>query len=243
MIYKETPTDWKDLQKKVATIFKDTGYIDVEIEKKIDSVRGKIEVDVYAINDTGISVCECKNWDKKIPQSVVQTFRTIIQEIGANSGYLISKKGFQTGAHASAKSTNILLLDWYEFQSKMEDTWINNVGRYLFKYVDPLFRFTDTIVPRALIDHLSEMDQKYFWELYDNYNSVWLLTHKFYPVINTKTKEEIADFCRSNFAFPLVLDIPMSTKKTYVEDLDGLRNYIIKYTDEGVKKFRNLIGK
>jgi|GEM_PF-1780411 len=244
MIYKELPLNWEDLQKKVAQIFLDAGFSNIEIEKEIEGARGKTEVDVYVTDDNGfLYICECKNWNKPVPKSVVQTFRTIINDVGANKGYLISKKGFQAGAYPIVENTNVSLVNWYEFQLEMEDAWISSVGSYLFKYVNPLFRFTDILVPKSLIAHLNGEDEKYFWELYHNYRYIWYMTHDFYPNIGLSNKKEIADLCRRNFAFPLELNIPMSTEKIMIEDLNSLRNYIIKYTDEGLVKLRNLTSK
>jgi hypothetical protein len=243
MIYKKMPTDWKDLEQKVADIFSDSGFLDVEVEKEISGARGKSEVDVYAKNKNGVYVCECKNWNTAIPKSVVQTFRTVINDIGANKGYLISRNGFQSGTYPIVENTNVALVDWYEFQSEMEDVWINNVGRYLFNYVRPLFRFTDTLSSRTLTDHLTKEDQEYYWKLYAHYKHVWHMTHSFYPAMGTYSEEESAGFCRKNFTFPLELGIPLTNQKINVEDLSGLRDYIIKYHDEGVEKFKELTKK
>lgn len=244
MIYKELPVDWQDLQQKIADIFSDSGYSDVEVEKNVIGVRGKAEIDVYAKNDKDIYLCECKNWNSAVPQSVVQTFRTIVHDIGANKGFIVSRKGFQSGARTAAENTNISLMDWYEFQSEMEDIWIDNVGRYLYEYVSPIFRFTDTFVPKSLTDHLDEDGEKHFWELYYNYYHLWTMAGTFWsPMRGLSNQKERADDCRKNFPLPMEIEIPMESKKITIEDYDSLRNYIIKYTDEGVKKFKKLTGK
>ncbi|MFT5281127.1 MAG: hypothetical protein ACI9AR_000584 [Flavobacteriaceae bacterium] len=244
MIYKELPADWQDLQQKVADIFSDSGYSDVEVEKKLMGVRGHAEIDVYAKNNKDIYLCECKNWNSAVPQSVVQTFRTIVQDIGANKGFIVSKKGFQSGARTAAENTNISLMDWYEFQSEMEDVWIENVGKYLYKYVSPIFRFTDTLVPKSLTEHLDEDGEKYFWELYNNYSHLWSMSDTFLsPMFDLSNQKERADECRKNFTLPMEIGIPMIGKKMTIDDYDSLRNYIIKYTDEGVSEFKKLTGK
>lgn len=126
MIYASTPTNWQDLQIKVAQVFRDLGFR-TEVEKKTNLVRGGAEIDVYAVDKTQnpetIYVCECKNWGTLVPQAVVHSFRTVVADAGAHHGLLVSKKGFQKGSYAAAQQTNIKLLTWEEFQEMFEDRW------------------------------------------------------------------------------------------------------------------------
>lgn len=69
------------------------------------------------------AVFECKNWATKIPQSVVHSLRSVVDDIGANAGYIISKQGFQSGAYEVASNTNIKLLSWQEFQELFAEQW------------------------------------------------------------------------------------------------------------------------
>ncbi len=244
MIYKELPSDWKDLQQKIADIFSDSGYSDVEVEKNVVGVRGKAEIDVYAKNGKDIYLCECKNWNSAVPQSVVQTFRTIVQDIGANKGFIVSRKGFQSGAKVAAENTNISLMNWYEFQSEMEDTWIDNVGKYLYEYVRPIFKFTDILVPKSLTDHLDKDEEKQFLELYNNYKHLWTMAGTFWnPMLGLFDQKKRNVEFRKDFTLPIELGIPMKNKKVIIEDYNSLRKYIIKYTDEGVREFKKLTGK
>ena len=63
MIYSFSPTSWRDLQDKVAQVFRDLGF-KTEVEKDTDLGRGGAEIDVYAVDETQnpktIYVCECK---------------------------------------------------------------------------------------------------------------------------------------------------------------------------------------
>jgi restriction system protein len=47
IITKYEPTSWKDLQNNVGQILRNCGF-EVEVEKTINSVRGSVEIDVYA---------------------------------------------------------------------------------------------------------------------------------------------------------------------------------------------------
>ncbi len=113
-IFDERPSDWKDLQNKVAYVLSSCGY-KTETPKKIQTPRETIEVDVYAENWDMNIVCECKHWESNVPQSVVLSFRTAVNDIGANKGIIIAKNGFQKGSYQSVVNTNIELRSWNAF--------------------------------------------------------------------------------------------------------------------------------
>ena len=118
---------WKDLQKKVKQLFLEMNY-EAETSKTVKLAgRGKKEIDVFvkdklaSINQ--IYLIECKFWNKNVPQEVVHSFKTIMEETGANTGFIISKKGFQKGAFEAIKYTNIHLMTFEEFQHKYGNEW------------------------------------------------------------------------------------------------------------------------
>ena len=47
MITSSTPENWNDLQNEVGRLLEECGF-SVEIEKKVQTVRGEVELDVYA---------------------------------------------------------------------------------------------------------------------------------------------------------------------------------------------------
>jgi restriction system protein len=145
MIDHELPKDWRDLQKKVAEILADIGF-KTEIEKELITARGKTEVDVFAIDESQLPpatyLCECKHWESKIPQTIVHSFRTIVQDYGANFGLIISKRGFQSGAYDAVKNTNIKLVNWYEFQDIFEDKWFPAITDRLYNDFERLVTYT-----------------------------------------------------------------------------------------------------
>ena len=126
MITISSPYNWCNLQDEVATILDQCGF-HVETEKTVKTSRGKVELDVYAeeeIKGRKYSiVCECKYWKKKIPQSVIHSFRTVVADLGANIGYIISLKGFRSGVHEPLCyqfSLNKLFFGWYNSSG----TWL-----------------------------------------------------------------------------------------------------------------------
>lgn len=129
MITKEKPSDWRDLQNKVGEILTNCGF-NVQVEKVLETVRGTIEVDVYAeenINDRKYSIiCECKRWNSDIPQEKIYALRSVLGDSGTNKGYFITTSRYQAGAKETAEATNIVLLNWEEFQLEFLKSWYEN---------------------------------------------------------------------------------------------------------------------
>lgn len=146
MIYSTEPENWNDLQNKVSLIL-DTCGLQSEVERTIETVRGDVEIDVYAedlINSPNlIYLCECKYWKHAVPKTVVHSFRTVVSDYGAHLGFLISRNGFQSGAYEAAKNSNIHLVNWFEFQEYFIERW--KEGRYekLKSIFEELFEFYD----------------------------------------------------------------------------------------------------
>ena len=109
-----------------------------------------------------MSLVEYKNWSKTIPQTVVYAFSTVMQEVDANIGYIISKKGFQKGAKQYINFTNIKGLTYVEFQKQYFPIWfakffiskLNKFSDVLSQYVEPInsrrFRYLDHLDPLKL---------------------------------------------------------------------------------------------
>jgi len=147
MIEDPQPKDWKDLQKGVARIFEEIGF-EVGTERVVDTPRGRIEVDVFAIDRSGVDgivyIVECKNWQKSVNQEVVHAFTTVMHEIGANVGLIVSRTGLQSGATAYTQSTNISGMTYGEFQAKYFSMWferffastLGNAADDLLQYVE-----------------------------------------------------------------------------------------------------------
>src|SRR4051794_18349245 len=119
LLTSKTPGTWQELQSDVAAILNDCGF-SVEVEKTVRSVRGFVEIDVYGEEDINGRkhkiACECKHWQANVPQAVIHSFRTVVADIGANVGYLISSGGFQSGSFTAAELTNLELFTWEQFQ-------------------------------------------------------------------------------------------------------------------------------
>lgn len=140
------PTDWRDLQNKVAQLFNEIGCT-VRISEKASLVRGHKEIDVLAM-DSGTApastyAIECKNWSNRVPQEVAHSFRTVVADLGAHHGFIVSRKGFQSGAYEAVKSTNVSLLNFTELQQLFVDRWLVSMAKRYEPLADALFPYWD----------------------------------------------------------------------------------------------------
>lgn len=66
---------------------------------------------------------------------MLQQFRTIISDAGANLGIIISQNRFQRGALEEAKKTNVRLYSWLDFQKAFEGRWTKEMAERFSKLV------------------------------------------------------------------------------------------------------------
>lgn len=171
----DDPKNWQDLQEKVSTILNQVGF-DSTTNKVIKTPRGEVEIDVYAVDpysiDKIIYVIECKNWQAKIPQTIIHSFTTVMSETGANVGYIISKEGFQKGAYDYTNYTSIINLTFKEFQNKYSKMWAGNYFNFEIKqHSDSLIQYTEPINSRRerFFSGLGTEEKKIFIMLKEKY--------------------------------------------------------------------------
>ena len=145
-IFDNEPTNWADLQNRVAQLFSELGC-EVIVGARLDLVRGAKEIDV-CVRDSFTSppsqyLCECKFWNKPVPQEVVHSFRTVVADYGAHRGFIISRAGFQAGARQAVRSTNVDLVTFPELQTIFFDRWRIAMGERFMPYADRLFPYWD----------------------------------------------------------------------------------------------------
>jgi len=71
-------------------------------------------------------------------------FRTVVNDIGANLGYVISDSGFQSGARDAAANANIRLMTWKEFQAELFDRWFSAMENRLTAICDLIYDLKET---------------------------------------------------------------------------------------------------
>lgn len=235
-IYKQQPKNWKDLQVKVAEILSVCGY-QCKVEKNIQTIRETINVDVLATNSqdipSSIIICECKYWNSKVPKTVIHSFRTTVADFGANYGIIISKKGFQSGCFEAVKNTNILLLDWTEFQNFFFPKWI--VGKTL----------QTSILTSALYNYVSAGFLVFFkHELYNLDEQELIIFHNlnseyFHPAFHGSNLD-YKDIATQRFDLNFFNELVKQAEKIFSQQFDSYNDYfeyLVYKCAEGTTKF------
>lgn len=152
-IFDQEPSSWQDLQNFVAQVFSEIGCR-VDTNVSVQLARDIVNLDVFVRDVATVPhsnyVCECKHWAKRVPKSVVHSFRTVMQDLGANHGFIISKNGFQSGAREASRFTNVDLLSWREFEDMIFDRWHLGVTQKL----NPMFLKVFELIDHDCVEEL-----------------------------------------------------------------------------------------
>lgn len=121
-------TSWKDYQLQAAQFFRSLELTST-VEETVVGVRGSHDIDVYVQgNVMGIPfswVVECKHWKTNVPKEKVAALTSIIQDVGADRGFLLSETGFQSGALRMAEKSNVTLTSLADLATIVGDRPIN----------------------------------------------------------------------------------------------------------------------
>lgn len=240
-IFSELPKDWRDLQTKVAQTLSDIGY-DCEIEKDIQTAREIINIDVYAINNLtnpqSKILCECKHWNNAVPKTIVHAFRTAVADFGANYGLIISKAGFQSGSYEAVKNTNVILLDWDEFQDYFKSNWIKSKTFQISKKTKDLYNYISAgflVFFKSQYNNLNDAGLKVFNDLNTKY------FHYAFHASNLDYKDEVTNEFDIR-VFDMYFKIAEKEFGKSFSSLEEYYDYLVVKCNEGVMEFDNLFG-
>ena len=244
----EPPKNWKDLQDKVNYIFNCIG-LHSEKEKLVETPRGTTELDVFAIDPGSIDkikyIVECKNWNNKVPKTIVHAFTTVMYETGSNIGYIISKKGFQKGAIEYTNSTNIKLFTYEEFQKHYFETWYKKYFAVeIFNASNLLIQFTEPINSRRFhyernLNKAGEQELNKLIEKYSLFSNLILIASNPYgDFINifSENKSPILSLKDIHSALFECFQIKYDSNN-YVDALETIKSIIKSAIEEFVKVF------
>lgn len=235
-IFDKEPETWQELQEMVGQLFAEIGC-DVEIEKKIQLVRGEKEIDVY-VEDQMFTphtkyLCECKFWNKTIPQEVIHAFRTVVADFGANQGFIISRVGFQSGSNRAVENTNVELLTFDDLQRLFFRRWLPSmVDRYM-PYADRLFPYWDYAGGRMPKVKWTEEDMEHRRLLIEAYK----------PLVDLGPSDKMMGFMRKfpiqlpklNDSFEVKGQVIINTHREYFD-------FVEVNKDKALKQFQVLYG-
>jgi len=250
MVENPNPRNWRALQVGVCRLLNEIG-LTAEIGKIVDTPRGRVEIDVFAVDEQSVDkikyIVECKNWAKPVSQTVVHSFTTVMHEVGANMGFIVSKRGLQAGATQYTQHTNIVGLSYADFQRRYFKVWyerffvrkIGDVVGSLSQYVEPFNSHRD-----KKIDSLSASKQQQYFRLLKKYQ-MFGITMAFF------------EFPRYAPHFSMVTEAPESIakiKETIEASLTGtlrlksayfrdLQQEIVRLVEGVTGKFNSVFGK
>lgn len=116
---------WRDYQEQAAELLRAMGF-EAVVEESLAGARGKHRVDVVARTQLGgvevTWIVECKYWNSSVPKAHVLTLVQIAQDVGADRAVLLSETGFQAGAVAVARKSNVLLTSLAEMKGGAADS-------------------------------------------------------------------------------------------------------------------------
>lgn len=116
---KRKKTAWYRYQENVASVFRSLGH-SATTNETIEGVRAKHNVDVVVrSNQAGFPVLwivECKHWRRAVPKATILSWRAIIDDLGADKGFVLAENGYQSGALSAARLTNIELVSLEELK-------------------------------------------------------------------------------------------------------------------------------
>ena len=126
--------DWKEYQEKTAKVFRDLGCT-ATVNKAIEGARAKHDIDVWVVfTKFGFEtkwVIECKYWSTNVTKEKVLALKTIVDDVGADRGMIISKSGFQSGAIRATNNTNISLTSLEDLKETVREELLQSALSHL----------------------------------------------------------------------------------------------------------------
>jgi Restriction endonuclease len=241
LITSENPASWEQLETLVTSILAESG-MNARRNVTLSLPRGTVEVDVLAEDSAeGIVhrlICECKNWKNTIPKEVVHAFRTVMQETGAHRGYIVSRAGFQAGAHEAAQATNIELVTFVEFQERYFSKWFKKKLWSVEDAVEDFNEYYEPLGPPGWSNLTSE-ERRSYQIILDKYLFAGLALMFFSPYSSLMEPPRVPPL---PFAFAGMEErgviVPANIKSAagYQEFFDLLENY----AEQGLEELREV---
>lgn len=110
---------WRQYQEAVAAFFRTLG-MQADTDVTLIGVRARHDADVLVrFMASGVTVTwivECKQLNRPVSKSAVLTLESIVRDVGADRGLLVSESGFQAGAILASNQANITLTSLHELK-------------------------------------------------------------------------------------------------------------------------------
>ncbi|EOC9236919.1 restriction endonuclease [Enterobacter hormaechei] len=150
--------DWRVYQEATAEVFRRLGC-NALVDYRANGVRATHDIDVYAtFLRSGILctwVIECKLWKTRVPKEKVLALKSIIDDLGADRGIMVSEVGFQPGAQDAARGSNITLVTSLDDFAKTARAATSEASLTLDSSDDgaPIYKFPSRFEPHDILLH------------------------------------------------------------------------------------------
>jgi restriction endonuclease len=116
---------WEEYQHQAAGLLRELGF-NAEVDAQLAEANGAVHaIDVAASRTVAgvdlLWIVECKYWNKPVDMGTVRDLRTLVLDLGADRGLLMSESGFQSGALMAAKGKSITLTSLADLRSNAAD--------------------------------------------------------------------------------------------------------------------------
>jgi len=121
---------WYIFQEEIKSIFCDLGC-DAQTNVRLQGVRTHHDVDILIrskyLGQPLQWIIEAKHWSKKVSKLHVIALLKIVEETGTDKGFIISQKGFQSGALEAAEMSNVRLLTFDELAEVSKEVFHKDI--------------------------------------------------------------------------------------------------------------------
>jgi hypothetical protein len=129
---------WRTYEREVALLFEQL-ELNARIQDRIVGARATHKVDVAVRHSrSGVEqlwIVECKQWKSSVKKEIIAALATIVEDVGADRGFVFCESGFQRGARDAARHTNITLTSIAQFRHGTRDQLIEVQLRQLARRV------------------------------------------------------------------------------------------------------------
>jgi hypothetical protein len=116
---------WEEYQHQAAALLRELGFT-AKVDAWLVEANGAIHaIDVAARRTVAgvdlLWIVECKYWSKPVDMGAVRDLRTLVLDLGADHGLLMSENAFQSGAVMAAKGKSLTLTSLDDLRANAAD--------------------------------------------------------------------------------------------------------------------------
>src|SRR4051794_30467724 len=115
--------NWVEYEQAAADFFRALS-MDARMNVSLEGARATHAIDVVVrFSRYGVGhfwIVECKHWNRRVPKERVLLLQQIATDVGADRAFLVSARGFQSGAATAARFSNVTLTGLEDLRANAE---------------------------------------------------------------------------------------------------------------------------